>query len=209
MSDRQSLRLWLRVRQVPLVLCLLAALTVTGLAWGYQVVPLPTISGIGGAVGLLWFYPIFASCAITLVLTSPFPEREAVSALKVALHTRMLVIGLVGLAALVVAWMAAVDDGPHSASQLVGGLFYWTALSLISARILGPSQSWVLVMIAILPVTALGLQAMQDRTTAWWVLPMLPGDAKTVGIGALMLSAALVISAVSRHRTRRLLRSRT
>lgn len=208
MPDRQALLLWLRVRQVPLVIGLLAALTLMGLVWGYQVVPLPTISGIGGAVGLLWFYPIFASCAIALVLTSPFPDREEAAAIKAAVHSRLLVLGLVVLAGLLIAWVAVVESGPHSPSQLVGGLCYWTALALLSARLLGSAMSWVLVMVAIVPVTWLGLEAVKDGVTAWWVLPMLPGDETTMTIGALMFAAALGISMVSRHRVRSLLRRR-
>jgi hypothetical protein len=146
--DSQSIQLWLRTRQLPLVLTILAALAIIGALWGLQVVPIPQPAGLGGMVTLLWYHPMLAACAIATTLNSPMPDQETIGSVRLDLWNRLLITVLALVDSLLLMAVAAIGGSTHSNHQLIGGLLYWLALALVSARILGPGRFWALPLLA-------------------------------------------------------------
>lgn len=202
--DLTAFRLWLRVRQVPQVLAVLGLITLVGGLWGSELIPLPPIRGFGGVVGLTWFAPVFAACAVALTLASPFEDREAISARRTRARTVALATSLTVLAALLMVLMTQVEGGTHSASQLVAGLMYWTSLALVSARLFGPGLAWALPTGAVVPVVMFGLAATEGTRFVWWALPVSPGSAAAIALGAGMYLLGLGFWSLSPHRIRKL-----
>ncbi|QSB06341.1 hypothetical protein [Natronoglycomyces albus] len=180
----------------------MATLTAVGLVWGYQTISLPKISGLGGAVEMLWFYPHFAACALMLISDSPMPDTESTASIRLRLLHGSLLFSLCALTTVLIAWLALVENGLHSPAQLIGGFYYWVALTMISRHLLGPNLGWVLPLVAVIPVTWWGFSVPTDTGLAWWVLPALPGNGATVAIGAGMVGLAWGMTMIDAHRWR-------
>jgi hypothetical protein len=195
--------LWLRARQVPLILAILAALTAIGLVWGLHLVPVPRIAGLGGTVTLLWYHPLLAACAIATALTSPMPVQEGIASVRIELWTRLLIGVLAVVNTLSLAFVAAVTGSPHSPTQLAAGLLYWLSLALVSARILNPGLSWVLPLLAYIPVTWWGFgDPANFQGPQWWAVPAQDDGWPTLLSGVIWFVAGTGVSLLSRHRLR-------
>lgn len=182
---------------------IIVALTVIGLIWGLQLVPVPRIAGLGGTVTLLWYHPMLAACAIATALTSPMPDQEKIGSVRIDLWNRLLIAALATFDGVLLASVAAVIGSPHSGTQLAAGLLYWLALALVSARVLNPGLSWVLPLIAYIPVTWWGFgDPAADQDPRWWAVPAQDGGWPTVLSGMVWFVAGAGVSLVSRHRLR-------
>lgn len=185
------------------MLAILAGLTVVGVAWGTQLVPLPMVTGLGGAVTVLWYHPLLAACAVATTLGSPMPDQEAVSAVRLPWWNAALLAGLAALTGAVLAVVVAVGGGPHPATQLVGALLYWLALAVLSARLFGPVRSWLLPLVAYIPVTWWGFGTSPTLDDSrWWAVPAQPGGWSTLLAGAGCFLVAVTASTVTRPRLR-------
>lgn len=203
MHNGKMALLWFRVRQVPLVVAVLLGMAIICAAWGTQLIPLPRLSGLGGTVTLLWYFPILAACAIATTLTSTLPEQESINAIRLGLRNRGLLVLLGGFAAVLMAILAAIADGPHSATQLVGGLGYWLGLAVVSAWIFGPAKNWVLPMLLYLPVTWWGFGTSPSlEDSAWWAIPADNRGWPTLLSGLVFLLVAMGLTLVNRHHLR-------
>jgi hypothetical protein len=132
---------------------------------------------------------------------SPFHDREAISAIRLSTYNLFLLTILTAISGILSSLLAAAEAGPHSASQLVGGLFYWTALALLSSKLFGPQLAWVLPLVIHLPVTWWGFG---DRpgTAAWWAVPAQNDGWSTTVSGAVFLVAVMAFSMLTRHHLR-------
>jgi Na+-transporting NADH:ubiquinone oxidoreductase subunit NqrE len=205
MHNGRMILLWLRVRQVPLAVVILLGMAMVNAAWGTRLIPLPTLSGLGGMVTLLWFYPIFAACAIATTLTSALPEQEAINAVRLDLRNRGLIAMLGIFAGAITMILTAITDGSHTAAQLLGGLGYWLGLAVVSAWIFGAAKNWVLPMVVFLPVTWWGFGSSPSlEDSAWWAIPAGNRGWPTLLSGLVFMIAAMGLTLVNRHHLRRL-----
>lgn len=203
MPSESFIWLWLRARQVPLILTILVVLTAIGLIWGLQLVPVPRIAGLGGTVTLLWYHPLLAACAIATALTSPMPDQETIGSVRIDLWNRLLVVALAVVDGLLLASVAELTGSPHSGTQLAAGLLYWLALALVSARVLNPGLSWVLPLLAYIPVTWWGFgDPATSQGPRWWAVPAQDDGWPTLLSGVIWVAAGTGVSLVSRHRLR-------
>lgn len=198
-DDRPGL-LYLRAHHLPLIVTTSVLLVMDATLTAAASMQLPTLEGTGSIhIPLPLLAPMVAVGVLVGVLHSPAEAWEAAAAASGrAAQSRYLLVVAVGLPVLV-ALATFVPSGRTVALVLARGTLIWLALAVISGRLFGWRQAWILPIASFLPLSYLSVDA--SGHYRWWYWPGQPPAAPgCIFLTVLLCCAAWVAYAATPHR---------
>lgn len=189
-----------------LLMVLLSGLSV---AWlGDRLAPLPTVAGAQSAGTPSWrMLAMFAGVLPVLSLHSPMAELEAVGTTLFHRGRALRLTMLWATSMAVFLGVCAVSVEGRVLEVMAGALPGWTGLGLLSGRLLGWRQGWILPVLVLLLV---GYWGVQDGTGSypWWDFAHSPVLERPMGLGISLglLAAGMMAYWMTPWRLRCLLR---
>ncbi len=183
------------VRQPGSVL-LMVLLSGLAVAWlGDRLAPLPTVAGTQTAGTPSWrMLAMFAGALPVLSLHSRMAALEAVGTARFHRGRALRLIMLWATSMAVFLGVCAVSVEGRVLEVMAGALPGWTGLGLLSGRLLGWRQGWILPALALLLIS---YWSVQDGTGSypWWDFSRSPVAEHPVGIGVSL--ALLAVGALA------------
>ncbi len=189
-----------------LLLVLLSGLAVTWL--GDTLAPLPTVAGARAAGTPSWrMLAMFAGVLPVLSLHSRMAALEAVGTTRFHRGRALRLTLLWATSMAVFLGICAVSVEGRVMEVMAGALPGWTGLGLVSGRLLGWRQGWILPALVLLLV---GYWGVQDGTGSypWWDFTRAPVVERpmSLGISLGLLAAGMVAYSMTAWRLKGLLR---
>ncbi len=189
-----------------LLLVLFSGLAVVWL--GDRVAPLPTVASAQAAGTPSWrMLAMFAGVLPVLSLHSRMAELEAVGTTRFHRRRALRLTTLWATSMVAFLGICAVSAEGRVLEVMAGALPGWTGLGLLSGRLLGWRQGWIL---PALVLCAVGYWGVQDGTGSypWWDFTRSPVVDRPMGLGISLglLAAGVMAYWTTPWRLRRLLR---
>jgi hypothetical protein len=198
-----DLHRYARLHRLPLHLAALVALAGCQLWLGATAISVPSAHVGGDSSVQLRMLAALAGAALTVgSLHSPMATQEAAASHTHRRYERahLLVAGAAVSTALCGAEF--LTRSPESALTLLRALLIWTGLALLSARLLGRQQAWILPLATLFPLTYLGWDGV--GTVHWWNWIWIPAGAPACwALAALSLAVGAVAGWATSWRLRR------
>lgn len=193
MGDRQPLLLFLRAHHLPLIVATIALLVVGAAVAAPFRVQVPTLEGPGAvSVPLPLQTPMIAVSILVGVLHGRARDWEecAGSVLRAA-EARYLL--LLGLSLPVLAGLGTAAGGGGELGLVAArATVIWLALAVLSGRLFGWQQAWILPLASFLPLSYLSIDSAGQYR--WWYWPGQPVTALPCTLLAVALCAISVLA---------------